>query len=209
MSDYNGKDSITKKQKGFLDEIGYDPDKIHSKSGPVDMGHEEFQTVKTRRKKSKISLRSMIFIIGIIILLVSTGFAYSTISERESKTIADSKEYDLFQDILASDKLNYEYGPGYRYFDSGKLMTADGVGLKNALIQTDSSYSDYQFLIEIIDVSHYPVHYNRTIAEGSEIKTSALLSDGTGGDAVTFETCVNIYVDDNEIHSARFILYVW
>lgn len=201
------------KSKGYFDEIGYDPDKITKHKSQQSQDSVERKSTRKRphikKKRSKFTLRPAVLTIGIILILISTIFAFLSPTTPEETSLADKDEYRLFRAVITSNDINYEYGPGSMYFDAGKLTALEGSTLKNKLVQQDNDFLDYQFVIEVIDVSRYPIHYNRTISEGSAIGTSSIPSNDYAENVVTFETAVNIYVDSDEIHTARFIIHIW
>jgi hypothetical protein len=159
--------------------------------------------------KRKISLRLIVLIVGIALLISSTLFAVSTIDSEEPRGLQDTDEYQLFEAVLSSDTLNYENGPGSSTFDSGKVMAADSKAVLDSVIQGNNRFSDYEFIIEIIDISMYRNHYNRTISEDSAIGTSDLPGTDSGIDVIKFETGVNIFVRSDEIHTGKLIMHVW
>ncbi|UCH88289.1 MAG: hypothetical protein JSV49_08465 [Thermoplasmata archaeon] len=199
------------KSKGYFEELGYDPYSARTRPEPeeVDVVKKKLERPGGRRSRSRISIRSIVLIIGLILVLTSTVFAFNSIETGEPESLADTTEYRIFQAVLTSEELNCDYGPGGMYFDAGKLMSLSGTVLKNSLLQDGVMGDDYQFVIEVIDISNYPVHYNRTHSEGNAIQTSPLPEGGAGIDVVTFESGVNIFVDRNEIHTAKFIIHIW
>ena len=200
-----------KKTKGYLDQIGYDPDKHLTRTvtgGPGDTRSDRADKAPAGAVK-KDRRRTALVAIGIILIAASTVFAFMSLKDSGSETIADTVEYNMFQDVLASTELDYADGPGRGCFNAGSIMSIQGDELKTDIAASDEQYLDYEFSINIIDISDYPVKYTRSDSAGNAI-TTAEPPNGDGGDRVrTFETAVNIFVDDDEVHTARFIMEIW
>ena len=204
-------DLASGKKKGYLDEIGYDPEKTRSRS-PSGMRKDERGKEGLSEKPGKekpISLRTIIFVIGLSLIILSTAFAFIAYETQETPKIQDTDEYELFQAVLASEELNYVYGPGANYFHGSKLMAVSSSDIVAEISEDHPGLDDYQFVIEVIDVSDYSSKYTRSIADGSAIQTSPLPSSDSDSDVTTFETAVSIFVFDNEIHSAKFVMHIW
>jgi hypothetical protein len=207
-----GKDfNSSKRSKGYLDEIGYDPERTQpdSPKGSVEKQVSIRQPGVRASNRRKISLRLIVIIVGIVLLISSTLFAVSTIESDESHGLQDTEEYQLFKAVLASDALNYNNGPGSSTFDSGKVMAADSDTVSESIIGENTNFDDYQFLIEIIDISLYHTHYNRTISENTAISTSPIPPPEDGRGVTTFEAGVNIFVRSDEIHTGKLIIHIW
>lgn len=212
MDKDNSDEGSTEKPKGFFKELGYDPDRIRIESqtrdelAPLD--------IKPKRKiDSSLQdfnpVRAILISIGLSLILASALFAVFSIEKADPVSIDDKTEYRIFNNVLSSNELNYEFGNGFSLIDNGKLMSVSGNQIKTELVETEDVFSSYDFVIEIIDVSTYPDTYTRSIDVGNEISTTPLPTDGSGIKIITYETGVNIYVSDNEIHVARFIMYIW
>jgi len=189
----------------------HDPDK-HLKNKVVE---EPRETKSARPERShtvavtKSDRRTALVLFGIILIIVSTVFAFVSLQEPDQKTIEDTVEYNMFQDALASKELNCYNGPGSRCFSAGSVMSVGGDELMEDISTADEQYRDYEFYLEIIDVSDYPVKYTRSGSEGNAIAT-AEPNDAGGVDGIrTLETAVNIFIDDDEVHTARFVMQIW
>lgn len=201
----------SKEQKGYLDRMGYDPDAVLDKTVEDELHELEDRPIERRPpgKGKKPVFRSLLVVIGIVMLLLSTIYAIDSITRTGTETVFGTEEYRLYREVLASPDLNHQDGPGTAYFKAGAVMSVQGPELKKSLVATNKEFQDYEFSIEILDVSDYPVYYNRSSAGGSAIESASLPDDENDHSITTFETAVNIFVDDDEIHTARFIMQVW
>ena len=200
-----------KQPRGYFDEMGYDPDTFRAEQAAAEKKDRPKQMTKlpSDRARSKLSLRTVIFIAGLILLFISTSFAVLSLSDTDQEQLHETEEYRLFSAVLASDELNSDNGPGSSYFHGGSVMAATGEDLRNDLAGENNDLLDLQFVIEIIDVSGYPVHYTRSLENDNAIATSTLPEDSEGTDIVMFEAGVIVEAGENELHSARFIMYIW
>jgi hypothetical protein len=161
----------------------------------------EYKKVQYQRK----------FLVGIALIilissLITSYLNYLSLSDPGKST--QEQAYDLMKDVQDFDVLNLEYDDGSYTWEVNKYLGMSSEDL------TEKFPTDFKYLIEVFDLSSYPLKYNRTLENGLAWNSLNKLSDTAKeldefGYKFKISAFVNIYVSSEEIHLARIDVTVW
>ena len=130
---------------------------------------QHIQVEKTQPQPSPPSgtagIKLIVIVIGIIILVSSMAIAYQN-RDDEASSVEDSVKddgYNFFENLLVSEELSYDNPPQRGVFSAFKVQYVTSEELEQSL------EPEFNFYIEIIDSSDYPVKYTRSEALGNAI----------------------------------------
>lgn len=171
---------------------------------------------------SKITLiKVLVMAIGILILVSSIAYAYydRTSGAKAEELKFEDKCYEFYEELVECEVLCYNQEPTKGVFSAQKVQLVTSEDIENAL------EPEYNFYIEITDVSDYPIKYSRSLELGNAISNvnedeipELVTSSGDSpdnyyhqenSDVFLINSNVNLKVNDDEIHAAKLVLLVW
>lgn len=166
-------------------------------------------------------VKLIVIVIGIIILISSMAIAYQNHDDGTSPdedSIKD-KGYHFLERLLICEELGYDNPPQRGVFSAFKVQYVTSEDLEL------SFEPEFNFYIEIIDSSDYPVKYTRSEALGNAISNADRSEipeltepsktipnnhyDSNGSEVFLLKSYVNIKVADDEVHAAKLIVMIW
>ena len=152
------------------------------------------------------NIRRMLIIIGILVLIFSIlGSLQNYLFLIYRETSLEENGYNLLLDLQEYPELKLDDDTGLEVWDANKFLKLTSDELKNDL------KTDFQFIIEVFDLSSYPIKYNRTV-ENDLAWSTGKLPESTGeiGDnKFEISSYINIFVSSDEVHLARIDILVW
>ncbi len=176
-----------------------------------------FQRMKERRKSQReqeqqvqkdLQIRKMNYlryftlILGIIILLWSILVSYQNyLALTEHEDTLEKTGYELLKEICTHDELKSDFDYGSNSWDVNKFLKLSSEDLIQDLT---TELNGVKFLIEVHDLSPYPIKYNRTTQNGLAWSTSSnVLAFNAPEDSFTISMLMNIFVTSEEVHLVK------
>ncbi len=207
------------RQKGELslkDEI-----KEHPRPEPTALPEEQIKKEEKRKREAKylqaklhkeLEYRKLYIIrytlvsIAILILLFSIILSYQNYNTTTAQEASlEENGYKFMLDLKGYEKLahNPEYDTTVWGVNNYLKLTSEDI--------IEDFQIDFEFIVEVVDLSSYPIKYNRTIKNDlawSSIGVPINL-DHVAKDRFKICTHINIYVSPEEIHIASLELIIW
>jgi len=164
------------------------------------------QYARDPKYRRALRYRYTLFSIGLLILIISLIISYQNYTSlADSDPSLKENGYNLMIEFLDYDKLTLDHDYGTPAWDVNKFLK-----LTSEEISTDFS-SEFDYLIEVYDLSAYQVKYNRTIANNLAWSNLELIEINTKNDANKFKisTFVNLFFTTMEVHLVRIDLTLW
>lgn len=167
------------------------------------------------------SIKVLVVAIGILILVSSIAYAYydRTSGEKAEELKFEDKSYEFYDELIGCEVLCYGQKPAKGVFSAQKVQLVTSEDIEMAL------EPEYNFYIEIKDVSDYPVNFSRSLELGNAISNvnedeipELVTSSGDSpdnyyhkgnSDVFLINSDVNLKVNDDEVHAAKLVLLVW
>jgi hypothetical protein len=164
---------------------------------------------KDPKLRKVYQFRNTLIILGIIILGFSLAMSYQNYlnMQPEDDSLARTG-YGILQNIQGSELLSTDQDMGSDSWEINKFLSTNSTQI---IDEVSDSVSDSDFIIEVFDLSEYPVKYNRTIINGKAWSNNDIESKPVNIPEDNFEisTLINIYVNPQEVHLARVTVTVW
>jgi hypothetical protein len=164
---------------------------------------------KDPKLKKTYQIRNTLVILGIIVLGFSLAISYQNyLNLQPGDDSLERKGYAVLRDLQESDDLATDQNLGFDTWELNKFLTINSTQITHGL---EDSHQDMDFIIEVHDLSNYPIKYNRTILNGKAWSNHNIELDPVNIPEDNFEisTLINIYVSPQEIHLARVSVTVW
>ncbi len=151
-------------------------------------------------------IRYTMVVVGVLILLFAVVLSYynfTTVADKEASL--EKSGYEFMTELRSTESLVHEPEHGAHVWDSNKFLT----------LTSDDIISDLDFelgfLIEVHDLSSYPIKYNRTLENDLAWSNLDLyqISNNANKDDFTISMLVNIYVSSEELHLVEVSIRVW
>lgn len=166
-------------------------------------------TTEDRYMRMIRDFRISIMVIGIVILLIGIAISYQDyILKSEEPSTLEESGYNLMKKLRNHDSILTNLDYGTVAWDSDEYLKLTSEDFQND-IGTD--FKDVEYLIEVIDLSSYPIKYNRTVQNGLALSSNSNLIDinSIPDDKFTISTFINIHVSNEEVHLAEVSVSVW
>jgi len=151
-------------------------------------------------------LRYTLTILGVFFLLISIIISYQNYLKMtdEAESLKGSG-YNLMIELRNYEELQHGHEHSSKAWEGDKYLQ----------LQTETITADLkpgvEYLIEVYDLSTYPIKYNRTIENGLAWSTVELskVKERTANDKFIISSIVNIYITSEEVHLAKIYVTVW
>lgn len=164
------------------------------------------QYARDPKFKRALRFRYTLVSLGILILIISLIISYQNYTSLASpEPSLEEDGYNFMIEFADYDKLKLDYDYGTPAWDANKYLK-----LTSEDISTDFP-TDFDYLIEVYDLSDYQLKYNRTVANTLAWSSSEQIKiSGTSeGHKFKISTVVNIFISPEEVHLARIEITVW
>jgi len=159
--------------------------------------------IKDPKLKKTLLARNILIIFGIVILILSFSLSYqSIIGSAGVKESIEKTGYELMKELLNYEQLTIDSTNGYTAWDANKYLIVTVEDIKSDL------EPECEFLIEVQDLSQYPIKYNRTI-DNSLAWSSIQFSEVPTENVFRISTHINIYHTSDSVHLAKLTVSVW
>jgi hypothetical protein len=167
------------------------------------------QLLKDPKFRKVYYIRYFIIFIGILILLSGTIISYQNFQSRKSTPDSMEKDgYEFIDALITYEGLKSEIGGDNSDWDANKFLKLTTEDIQNGM---QSKIHDLNYVIEVQDVSSFPINYNRTIQNGHAWSNQDTITEENQvpDNSYTISRHVNIYVSSEEVHLARVSVTIW
>jgi hypothetical protein len=179
------------------------PKKPRPETEPVREKRAPTPRIKDPKLKRTLFARNILIIFGVVILIISLSLSYqSTIGSAGGKEPIEKTGYNLKKELLNYKFLKMDSTYDLAAWDAFKYIIVTLEDIKSDL------EPECEFLIEVRDLSQYPIKYNRTI-DNRLAWCSVQYSEVPTKDVFEISTLINIYHTSEEVHLAKLTVSVW
>lgn len=179
------------------------PKKPRPETEPVRKKRAPTPRIKDPKLKRTLLARNILVIFGVVILLLSLSLSYqSTIGSAGGKESIEKTGYEFMKELLDYKSLKQDSTYDLAAWDSNKYLIVTAEDIKSDL------EPECEFIIEVHDLSQYPIKYNRTI-DNRLAWSSVQFSEVPTKNVFRISTLINIYHTSEEVHLAKLTVSVW
>jgi hypothetical protein len=164
---------------------------------------------KNPKLRKAYQFRNTIIILGIMILIFSLIISYQNyLNMQLNDDSLEIRGYGILQNLQESEALSTDLDLGTESWEISRFLSTNSTQIIDGF---DDSFKDSDFIIEVFDLSDYPIKYNRTIVNGKAWSNNDIESKQVTIPDNNFKisTLINIYVSPQEVHLARVTVTVW
>ncbi len=139
-----------------------------------------------------IAIKAAAVVVGLMILIIAIAAGWSGVSSENEESSLEAALTEFLNDLAVYDGINAYNEPLVNHFDVVKLKT-----ITSETIRADLD-PEYDFIIEIIDVSQYSESFSLNVESGTAVQTG---SAGSFSTTVTEQRAAALVMGD-ETHAA-------